>query len=134
MVKMSTFNISRKLFQLFALGLFVYQLQNSIIKYIRGAVTTQTSTTTFEDIDKPVIYLCQEEQFNYTEARNNGYRTVTDFTKGYLNNSNKYTWNGRHGNISYQDIQDRIYNTVNYSNNHFDSSNTGDLSDYKSVC
>ena len=30
-------------------------------------------------------------------------------------------------------IQDRIYNTVNYSNNHFDNSNTGDLSDYKSA-
>ena len=125
---MGNLHILRALVQLLALGLFVYQFQNSIRKYITRPITTQTSTKTFDEIQQPLIYLCQDGQFNFTEARNIGYQTLTLFTMGKLNDSNKYTWNGRYGNISYHEVQDRIYN-FNYSNVKVLNSKTGDSSD-----
>ena len=126
---MRNYNFSRTLFQLFALGLFVYQFQNSIIKYITGPITTQTSTTTLDEIEKPLIYLCQEGQFNYTEAKKIGYGHLKEFTMGKLLGSGyNYTWNGRYGNISYHEIQDRIYNN-DYSNVSTWNSETGDLNE-----
>ena len=127
---MRNFETSRTLFQLLAIGLFVYQFQNSIIKYITGPITTQTSTTSFDKIQQPLIYLCQEDQFDYTEARHIGYKTMTHFSMGNLIDSTNYTWNGRYGNISYHEIQDRIYNT-DYRNLVVENSKTGVISDFQ---
>ena len=127
---MRKLSILRALFQLLALGLFVYQFQNSIFKYVTGPITTQTSTTTLKEIQQPLIYLCQEGQFNYTEARKIGYSYLTDFTMGKIADSNNYTWNGRYGNISYHEIQDRIYNT-DYNDVELLNSHTGELNDFK---
>ena len=125
---MRKLDFSRILFQLLALGLFVYQLQNSILKYLSGPIVQQTSTTTLDKIQKPSIYVCQEGQFNFTEAKNIGYESVYKFSMGNLIDSDYYTWNGRYGNISYHEIQDTIYNT-GYTNILVVNSN-GDLSDY----
>ncbi len=54
---MRKLDFSRTFFQLLALGLFVYQLQNSIFKYKSGPIVQQTSTTTTDANQKPVIYL-----------------------------------------------------------------------------
>ena len=126
---MRSFNISRTLFQLCAFGLFVYQFQNSMRKYITGPIIQLTSTTTLDEIQKPLIYLCQEGQFDYTEARNIGYRSLTEFTMGKLVDSDNYTWNGRYGNISYHEIVELLFN-ADYSNTIAMESNTGDILDY----
>ena len=127
---MKNFNISRTLFQLFALGLFIYQFQNSIIKYVTGPVTTQTSTTTISEIQQPLIYLCQQGQFDIKTARSFGYLNGDDFTKGKIRSTNKYTWYGKNGTTPYHKMQNRIYN-FDYSKVLVQHSKTGDYSDYK---
>ncbi len=57
---------------------------------------------------------------------------MRDFIKGKLDDTDYYTWNGKYSNISYQEIQDAIYNK-DYSNTVAWNSKTGDLPDYNFV-
>ena len=126
---MLKFSYVRRIFQIMAFAMFVFQIQNSIRKFLTNPVVEQTSTISFDNIEKPLIYVCQEGQFNYTKARDIGYRSLTEFTMGKLNESDNYTWNGKFGNISFDDIQFMIFNK-NYSNIIVLISNTGDLLDF----
>ena len=58
----------RVLIQLVAFGTFVFQMQNSVRKYLDKPVVQQTSTTSLDNIKKPLLYVCQDGQFNYTES------------------------------------------------------------------
>ena len=122
---MESFRFARGLFQIFALGLFVYQFQNSIFKYISAPIVQQTSTTTFDEIKKPIIYLCQDGQFDYNKSRSYGYKSSTTFTRGTVTGIDGFSWNGKDGNLSFKEIQDRIvkYDYTNVLPRH---SHTGD--------
>ena len=126
---MMKFTFARRIFQIFAFAMFIFQIQNSIRKFLTKPIVQQTSTRSFDNIEKPFIYVCQEGQFNYTKAKDIGYRSLTEFTMGKLNESNNYTWNGKFGNISFEDIRAMIFN-ANYSNIGILTSNTGDIFDY----
>ncbi len=49
----------RKLFQVIALGNFVFQMFNSINKYIEKPIVQQSSATKLEQIQVPDVYICQ---------------------------------------------------------------------------
>ena len=66
---MKTQTIVRVIFQLVAFGLFVFQMQNSVLKYFAKPVVIESSSKELADIEKPVFHVCQDEQFNYTKAK-----------------------------------------------------------------
>ena len=51
--------LTRILFQILALGIFLFQMENSVLKYCERPVIQQHSTITYADIPPPVIYICQ---------------------------------------------------------------------------
>ncbi len=101
----------RTFLQLIAIIIFLYQMQNSIRKYLEKPLVEQTSFVTFDKINKPVIYICQDDQFNYTLAKMYGYKSMNQFTFGELENLNttKITWNGGHENKTYADLQSSLF-------------------------
>ena len=66
---MERLETTRILFQLLAFGIFLFQLQNSITKYVNKPIVQQTSIKSLSEIDKPLIYVCQNGQFNNTKSK-----------------------------------------------------------------
>ena len=56
---MDNTNLLKILFQIFAFGIFIFQMQNSLSKYLPKPTIQQTSTVHFDEIHKPTIYVCQ---------------------------------------------------------------------------
>ena len=104
--------IADALFKIFAIGAFLFQMQNSIRKYVDGPIVQQKSSTRYDDIEKPIIYICQVSQFNYTSAVKQGYRGLTRFLLG--ENLNMTTWNGRYQNETFDELKTDLYE-FNYS-------------------
>ena len=86
-------------------------MQNSLSHFLEKPVVQQTKTIPYQNIEKPIIYVCQENQFNYAKALANGYETITAFTLGILNKSNKVSWKGIYNNKTYQELLSTIYET-----------------------
>ena len=86
-------------------------MQNSLSYFLEKPVVQQTKTISYQNIEKPIIYVCQENQFNYAKALANGYETITAFTLGILNKSNKVSWKGIYNNKTYQELLSTIYET-----------------------
>ena len=123
---MTDFKFSRTLFQLLTSGIFLYQIYSSFEKYLDKPIVQETSTVSIDDINKlPIIYICQDAQFDYAKASSNGYSTMLKFLVGNLDNSNVFTWTGKHGNQSFAKLQQFLYN-VNYSSTFVHSSETRD--------
>ena len=89
-------------------------MQNSLWKYLSKPIVQQTSKTSLHDIERPIIYVCQENQFNYSESPKYGYQYMTDFTSGNIGNGN-FSWKSKHGNSSYRELQKRLFQ-YNYTN------------------
>ena len=74
-----------------------------------------------KDLPAPVVYVCQANQFNYTKARNHGYRTFTYFTEGIMINSSKISWNSKDGNMTYKELENLLldydYSTTGWETN-----------------
>ena len=89
-------------------------MQNSLWKYLSKPIVQQHSKTSLHDIERPIIYVCQENQFKYSESPNYGYQYQKHFTSGNIGNGN-FSWKGKHGNLSYRELQKRLYQ-YNYTN------------------
>lgn len=91
-------------------------MQNAITKYVQKPIVQQTTTTSFQNIEKPVIYICQDGQFSYKKAEEFGYKSQTDVIFGLLGypDMTNITWKGRHGNVSFADLAKKVYST-NYT-------------------
>ena len=102
--------LSRKLFILLLFGIFIIQMKSSVQKYLDGPIMQQNSKTTLTEIEKPIIYVCNLNQFDFTHARYYGYQYVEDFLTGKIeNNSGISTWKGKFGNLSYKEIQNQFF-------------------------
>ena len=123
---MEATHLARISFRLLAFGLFVYQFQYSIYKLVNVPIIQLASSSTFEEINKPLIYLCQDGQFNYATAREKGYSSLTGFTTGHLDKTDNYSWNGKYGNSTYQELKDLFYQ-ADYTDVNSHISNTNDL-------
>ncbi len=51
--------ILRPLFQILVFGIFIFQMKNSIDKYLESPVNQIPSATTLDAIEKPVIWIIQ---------------------------------------------------------------------------
>ena len=105
--------IIRKIFQVLSFAIFLYQMQNSVRKYFEKPKTQHTSTTTFDKVKKPVVYICQSDQFSYSKAEEHGYTKLAHFTFGILGYPN-ISWNGNFRNTTFKDLQQYIYQ-ANYA-------------------
>ena len=102
-------------FQVFALIVFVFQMQQSVRKYFAGPIFLQQSTTTLDEIQPPVVYVCQKDQFNYSVSQEYGYLNFFNFARGSLMNSNVITWKSKSGNLTVEELL-QIFLVKNYTN------------------
>ena len=116
---MENSDIIRNLFQTLAIILFIFQFQQSVRKYFEYPIVELTSETPVENLTPPVIYICQDNLFNYKKARSFGYFISTNFMAGILMNSSKVSWNTKYGNMTYTDLESSLfeydYSTLNVS-------------------
>ena len=106
---MNTVAIARSFFQIIAFAIFIYQMQESLSKFMGKPIVTEKSNTKFDSIIKPVLYICQDNQIGYHKARLLGYDCKLDFIAGKINGSDAPTWNGAEGNITYDELAHVLY-------------------------
>jgi hypothetical protein len=69
----------------------------------------QTSKVPIEDLPKPVVYICQADQFNQTNAESFGYNLIKPFLEGMLIGRNTTSWHGKDGNLTYKELESIIF-------------------------
>ena len=85
----------RKVIQILALILFIVQFQ--------------TSKVPIEDLPQPIVYICQADQFNQTNAESFGYNLIKPFLNGMLIGRNTTSWHGKDGNLTYKELESIIF-------------------------
>ena len=85
----------KKLVQIIAFCIFIYQMQQSFGKFLKRPVVTDTVITSLDRIPAPVILVCKENDVE-SRAKGFGYEWLSDFLAGHLNDSNVPTWKGMH--------------------------------------
>ena len=128
--------VIRKLFQMLTIILFIIQFQQSIRKYFQYPVVEQTSRVPVKDLPIPVVYVCQTNQFNYENGKENGYTLFFSFMSGSLMNSTKLSWQGKEGNQTYKALEsillDHDYSMLN-STSLLSSSNLRIVNEWKRI-
>ena len=99
----------RSLIQLITSGVFLYQMILSFQRFNKHKVIQEKSMTTIDNIKKPVIYICQDNQFNYEKARKIGYQYMSTLAPGELNDTPKITWKGKFENLDNHKIFELLY-------------------------
>ena len=82
---------------------------NSFRKYLEEPTIQQISHTSVDKIPLPVLYACQDSQFNYEKANQYGYSYIIAFLTGTLTDSDKISWKGKYGNVSSLELQNTLY-------------------------
>ena len=100
---------ARRFIQIAAFGMFIFQLQNSIKKYYQNPVIIQESHLDFDEVEKPVIYVCQDDQFNYTKSLQHGYERKTHYIIGQIEKSNTMSWKGKHMKEHFHELQKYLF-------------------------
>ncbi len=113
---MNTMKRARILFQFIAFGIFIFQMQNSLVKYIEKPIVSHKTTTSYDKIKKPFVYICQDGQFSYEKGKMFSYHHKTDFMFGLLGypDMSNITGRVRHGNSTFEDLAKSTYIT-NYT-------------------
>ena len=105
----------RKIIKTLAVIFFTIQFQQSVKKYFQYPRVVLTSRVPIVDLPAPVVYVCQDDQFDNKKAQPLGYANYQNFMQGILNNNfSTFSWNGINGNISYQILKDQLFN-YNYT-------------------
>lgn len=112
---MKTIHLIKTCFQVLAFLVFVYQMHQSASKYLEGPIVLVKSTGKLQDIQPPVVFVCQQDQFNYSSSMAHGYENFKEFMAGKLMESNTITWKGKTGNISFEDLLLKML-PIDYSN------------------
>ena len=99
----------RLTFQVAALGIFIFQAQQSLRKYFEYPVVIQQSEITSDQIEKPTFLICIEDAFDYKKADMHGYELRSKFLAGMRYNSTMPTWKGKYGNSSFEKLIDELY-------------------------
>ncbi len=104
--------ISRLAFQTIAVLFFLYQMQQSILKYSYSPTSlTKLNVPNERMIYEPYLVVCQTSQFNYSKARKIGYYWMTSLFGGILESQNvrKITWKGKTGNLSFTTLSEELF-------------------------
>ena len=97
----------KSLFTLLVIGIFTYQINNAINKFLDPSHVYIKTHMDLVTTEMPRVYICQVNQFNYTIANSLGYAYNTEYVIGQVMNSNKISWNGNKSTV--KDLNDQIY-------------------------
>ncbi len=129
-MKILDLDLYRTLTKMLVSAIFLFQMQHAIYKYYSKPVVSQSSKESFYTSRTPVIYVCEEAQFNYTTAEKFGYGGPTKFAMGMLMEKKKnLTWMGNFRNLTFKKLQEEIFD-FDYSNLEVKYSTNGDKEDY----
>ncbi len=102
----------RQCFQLLALAIFLFQMIQSVFRYMQFPIVIQTTVSSLLGEHKlPVIYICQESQFSYLKANKNGYKYFSDYLSGKIQNINHLSWMGSNDSITAEELFHHLYET-----------------------
>ena len=101
--------IARAIVQVLAFGIFVYQMQHSINKFVEKPIVQVSSTTSISNIKMPVIYVCQDAQFDYALSNFYGYGYMNVFYSGWLSETSKISWRGKYNNMTFSDLFLKVF-------------------------
>ena len=101
--------VLKLLFKVLAFGIFSYQMQNSIRKYIDGPIAQITSTAKLDEIKNPEIYICQLNQFNYSLSPEFGYDDISALVTGDLMDSDYTSWSGKNGDMTFDQLKKILF-------------------------
>ena len=99
-------------FQTITTLLFLYQMKQSIVKYMDSPTTlTKLNAPKTELVYEPYLIVCQTSQYNYHKAKIFGYDKMYSLWAGiFTSNSNrKLTWKGKTQNLSFNTISKELY-------------------------
>ena len=84
-------------------------MKNSVEKYFEGPTIPQTSQILVDELTMPIIYACQDRQFNHTKGNYYGYDFQKSFIFGTLTGSNLTSWKGKYGNMTSTELLQELY-------------------------
>ncbi len=119
---------SRLAFQTIAVLFFLYQMQQSIMKYSYSPTSViKLNVPNKGMVYEPDLVVCQTSQFNYSKAKRFGYQWMTRLWGGILesNDGRKMTWKGKTGNLSFSTISEELYD-YDYADIAFDQGKLGE--------
>ena len=82
----------------------------SIRKYVERPVSQAVSTVELDQVKKPLIYVCEDGQYNHTISEQYGYTNYGDFFIGEVEGMrNNASWSGIHGDRTFSELQQMVY-------------------------
>ena len=115
-------------FRTIAVLFFLYQMQQSILKYSYSPTSlTKLNAPNKEMEYEPYLVVCQTSQYNYSKAKSFGYHWMVHFWGGILksNDNRKVTWKGKTGNLSFSTLSEELYD-YDYSAIEFEQGKLGE--------
>ncbi len=107
---MRKLTLFRSLFQIAAFGIFLFQMQGSVKKYLQRPIIQEKSTVSLADIDQPVIYVCKDNKYDYVlSEKTYGYKYIYKLLAGKLKNNSQITWKGQDGNVSFAVLKNILF-------------------------
>ena len=103
---------SRLGFQIIAVLFFLYQMEQSIMKYSYSPTSlTKLNVPNKGMVYEPYLVVCQTNQFKHSISKSFGYVWMTNFWGGILksNDDRKVTWKGKTGNLSFSALSKELY-------------------------
>ena len=105
----------RVCFQVLALMIFIFQMVQSVLRYLQFPIVMQTSVSPLTAEHKtPIVYVCQESQFSYLLANENGYKYFSDYLGGLIQKTEHLGWMGTNDNVTAEELFHILYET-NYT-------------------
>ena len=120
--------ISRLGFQTIAVLFFLYQMEQSIMKYSYSPTSlTKLNVPNKEMVYEPYLVVCQTSQYNYSKAKSFGYDWMVHLWGGILksNGKRKVTWRGKTGNLNFSTLTEELYD-YDYSRIVFEQGKLGE--------
>ena len=110
-----------------ATAFLVVQMVVAIKKYRSKLTMRSPEMMTLSKFRKPLLFtVCKLDQFNYQNAKALGYSRADNFLSGNTMDPSKISWTGLHGNMSFKQTLDMLYDTTNnvtfFTNPHFETS------------
>ena len=85
-------------------------MQQAFRKYASQPTIKQHSIASIDAFPKPLIYVCNNDQFKYGKARELGYETYTDFLQGEVTGSELPSWLGNSHNKTFDELVKTLFN------------------------
>ncbi len=84
----------RTCFQIITIGIFIFQMQLAVEKYLSKPEIVERSVTSLDNVLTPLMYICNDNQFSYSRAAAHGYQSHTDYLTGNVTGSTSPSWLG----------------------------------------